>query len=69
MDLYLALDRQLLGRLALFGPLSCHMQWSQGAFAAPVHNASMVFTHVVGVQTLLAWDYDLMQVGDVWWLR
>ncbi|GIL52673.1 hypothetical protein Vafri_8489 [Volvox africanus] len=61
MDLYLALDRQLLGRLALFGPLSCHMQWSQGAFAAPVHSASMVFTHVVGVQTLLAWNYDLMQ--------
>ncbi|GLI68041.1 hypothetical protein VaNZ11_012364 [Volvox africanus] len=61
MDLYLALDRQLLGRLALFGPLSCYMQWSQGAFAAPVHSASMVFTHVVGVQTLLAWNYDLMQ--------
>ncbi|GFR48856.1 hypothetical protein Agub_g10810 [Astrephomene gubernaculifera] len=61
MDLYLALDRQLLGRLALFGPLSCHLQWSQGAFAAPVHAASMVFTHLVGVQTLLAWDYDLMQ--------
>eukprot|EP00198_Chlamydomonas_reinhardtii_P006624 XP_001695960.1 predicted protein [Chlamydomonas reinhardtii] len=61
MDLYLALDRQLLGRLALFGPLSCYLQWSQGAFAAPVHSASMVFTHVVGVQTLLAWNYDLMQ--------
>ena len=40
-----------------------HLQWSQGAFAAPVHSASMVFTHVVGVQTLLAWNYDLMQVG------
>lgn len=26
MDLYLALDRQLLGRLALFGPLSCYLQ-------------------------------------------
>ncbi|KXZ55603.1 hypothetical protein GPECTOR_2g1153 [Gonium pectorale] len=61
MDLYLALDRGLLGRLALFGPLSCYCQWSQGAFAAPVHSASMVFTHVVGVQTLLAWNYDLMQ--------
>lgn len=66
MDLYLALDRGLAGRLALFGPLTAHCVWSQGAFAAPVQSAAMVFTHVVGVQTLLAWNYELVQVGGVW---
>lgn len=61
MDVYLAVDRGLLARLALFSPLRCYAQWSLGAFAAPVHSAAMVFTHVVGVQALLSWNYELMQ--------
>ncbi|MEW5319035.1 MAG: hypothetical protein WDW38_010211 [Sanguina aurantia] len=47
MDLYLAVDRTQLGRMSCFRPLRCFAQWSQGAFAAPVHSAAMV-EHVDG---------------------
>ncbi len=32
---------------------------SPGVSSAPIERAAMVFTHIVGVQTLLAWKYDV----------
>ncbi len=60
--MYLALDKALLGRLALFRSLELAppgVAMSPGVLAAPVGRAAMVFTHIVGVQTLLAWNYGV----------
>ncbi|KAJ9513907.1 hypothetical protein QJQ45_020993, partial [Haematococcus lacustris] len=62
LDVYLALHKQLIGRLSLYKPLSIRpsgLMLSSGVLSAPVQTAAMVFTHMVGVQALLAWNYDL----------
>ncbi|GFR41833.1 hypothetical protein Agub_g2611 [Astrephomene gubernaculifera] len=58
LDLYLALDFTHLARLCYLQPLACREQLSLGLLSAPVNAATICFTLVVGMQTLLAWNTE-----------
>ncbi|GIL65763.1 hypothetical protein Vafri_19458 [Volvox africanus] len=63
LDLYLALDFAHLARLAHLRPLACAEQLSLGLPAAPVNAASICFSLVVGMQTLLAWNGEVAKAA------
>ncbi|EFJ47008.1 hypothetical protein VOLCADRAFT_92545 [Volvox carteri f. nagariensis] len=63
LDLYLALDFAHLARVAYLRPLACAEQLSLGLPSAPVNTASICFSLVVGMQTLLAWNTEVAKAA------
>ncbi|GLC52846.1 hypothetical protein PLESTB_000674900, partial [Pleodorina starrii] len=63
LDLYLALDFAHLARLAHLRPLACAEQLSLGLPSAPVNSASICFSLVTGMQTLLAWNGEVAKAA------
>jgi hypothetical protein len=50
------LDRSLLSRLALLGPVRSEAQKTASALDACMGNPTICFTYISGIQTLLSWN-------------